>query len=260
MVSSARKIPLTQTRLCTIKALSACRSTVVIRSRWVSCKPYAVLYVAGLAFCSLLLETVSLMLPLRSCACRITSKTVRPLALPTSVNRHSAVQHSPLLPPPCLDNLISRNLRTPCLVHSAMPVPVVRLREVPLAGWVKHRRNRRGDLVGLSTVLSSRPSNRPSSRRRVASDPSTRLLSNSNLRMLVCSGAAVHLQPKINRWAASVCLITSLRIINLPYHRQYWGLRNEFQHWIYWSFWTDQYHAATTACFYRSVWAKSASW
>jgi hypothetical protein len=223
--------------------------------------------------------TGSLMLPPRSCACRITSRTERLLALPRSVNRHSAVQHSLPLPPTYLDNLISRNNpRTPCLlVHSVIPVPAMRLR-VLLAGWVKHRRNRREDLV-LSTRVSSRPSsrpsNRPSSRRRVASDPSTRL---SNLRILACSGAAVHLQPRINRWAASVYLIISLRIVDLPYYRQYRCVWNEFQHWIYWSFWTDQYRAAaaaaatatataattttatTATCFYRSVWAKSASW
>jgi hypothetical protein len=151
-----------------------------------------------------------------------------------------------------------------------MPVLVVQLRGVPLAGWVKHRRNRRGDLVH-STRLSSRPSNRPSnrpssrpsSRRRVASDPSTRLSNLNlklNLRILACSGVAVHLGPKINRWVASVCLIISLRIIDLPYHRRYWRLWDEFQYWIYWSFWTDQYHAATTTCFYQFVCAKSASW
>jgi hypothetical protein len=46
----------------------------------------------------------------------------------------------------------------------------------------------------------------------VASDPTTRLSNlnlNLNLRILACSGAAVHLRPKINRWAASVWLISS---------------------------------------------------
>ena len=95
-----------------------------------------------------------------------------------------------------------------------MPVRVVRLRGVRLAGWVKHRPNRRGGLV-RSTKLNSRLSSRPSSRRRVASDPLIRP-SNLNLKLLACSGAAVHSQPKINRWAASVCLIISLRIIDLP--------------------------------------------
>lgn len=208
------------------------------------------------------------MFPLRSYACRITSRTERLLVLPPSVNPHSAVQHSPPLPPPCSDNLLSRNPRTPCLVHMVMPVPVIRPRGVPLAGWVKHRRNRRGDLV-----RSIRLSSRLSSQQRVASDPSTKLSNlkrnrnrnrnlnlNLNLRILACSGAAVHLRPKINRWAASVCLINSLCIIGLPYHRQYRRLYNEFQCWIYWSFWTGQYYAAATTCFYQSVWAKSASW
>src|SRR6267154_999364 len=125
-----------QTRLWNIKVLPACRSTVVIHSRCVSCKPYSysVLFAAGLAFCSLLLRNSSLMLPLRSYACRITSRTERLLVLPPSINRHSAVQHSPPLPPPCSDNLLSRNPRTPCLVHLVMPVLVVGLRGVPLAG------------------------------------------------------------------------------------------------------------------------------
>ncbi len=252
-----------QTRLCNIKVLPACRSTAVIHSRCVSCKPhtYSVCSWLEVPFYSLLSRNGSLMLPLRSYACRITSRTERLLVLPPSINRHSAVQHSPPLPPPYSDNLLSRNPRTPCLVHLVMPVPVVPLRGVPLAGWVKHRRNRRGDLV-RSTRLSSQPNSQPNSRsssqRRAASDPSTRL-SHLNLRMLACSGAAVHSRPKVNRRAASVCLIISHRIFDLPYHRQYRRLWDEFQYWIYWSFWTVQYHAATTTCFYRSVFAKSAS-
>ena len=188
----------------------------------------------------------SLMLPLRSYAYRIISRTERLLVLPPSIKLHSATQHSPPLPPPCSDNLLNHNPRTPCLVHLVMLVPAVRLRGVPLAGWVKHRRNRRGDLV-RSTRLSSRLS----SRRRAASDPSTRLSNlNLNLRILACSGAAVHSRPKTNRWAASVCLLISLRIVDLPYHRQCRRLWDEFQHWFCWSFWTDQYYSTTTTCFY----------
>jgi hypothetical protein len=146
----------------------------------------------------------------RSCAFRIISRTERLPVLPPSVNQRSAVQHNPPLLPACSDNLLSRNrnLRTPCLVHSVIPVQVVQPQEVPLAGWVKLRRNRRGDLV-LSTRLSSPPS----SRQRVALDPSTRP---SNLRILACSGAAVHMHPKINRWAGLVCLIIS--VLPLTYH------------------------------------------
>jgi hypothetical protein len=158
-----------------------------------------------------------LILPLRSCAFRIISRTERLPALPPSVNQHSPVQHNPPLLPVCSDNLLSRNPRTPCLAHSVMPVQVVQPREVPLAGWVKLRRNRRGDLVPstrLSSQLSSRPSSRPSRhQQRVALDPSTRL---SNLRILACSEAAVHLHPKINRWAGLVCLIIS--VLSLTYH------------------------------------------
>ena len=221
---------------------------------------YAVLFVAGLAFCSLLSRNGLLMLPLRSYACRIISRTERLLVLPPSINLHSAVPHSPPPPPLCLDNLLSRNPRTPCLVHLVMPVPAVRLRGVPLAGWVKHRRNRRGDLV-RSTRLNNRPSSRPSSRRRVASDPSTRLSNlNLNLRILACSEAAVHSRPKISRWAASVCHLISVRIVDLPYRRQCRRLWDEFQHWFCWSFWTDQYYATTTTCFYQFVWAKPANW
>jgi hypothetical protein len=138
-VPSARKIPPMQARLCNIKVLPACRSTVVIHSRCVSCKPYtcSVLFAAGLAFCSPLLRNGSLMLPLRSYAYRITSRTERLLVLPPSINRHSAAQHSPPLRPACSDNLLSRlsrNPRTPCLVHLVMPVLVAQIRGVPLAG------------------------------------------------------------------------------------------------------------------------------
>jgi hypothetical protein len=219
-VSSARKIPRIQARLCNIKVLLACHSTVVIRLRWVSCKPYChtVPFVARLAlrlFSSLLAQPFildmgpgSLIFPLRSCAFRIISRTERLPALPPSVNQHSLVRHNPPLLPACSDNLLSRNNpRTPCLVHSVMPVQVVQPREVPSAGWVKLRRNRRGDLV-LSTRLSSPPS----SQQRVALDPSIRL---SHLRILACSGAAVHLHPKINRWAGLVCLIIS--VLSLTY-------------------------------------------
>jgi hypothetical protein len=145
----------------------------------------------------------------RNCAFKIINKTERlPVLLP-SVNLHSPVQHNPPLVPACSDNLLSRNPRTPCLVHSVMLVQVLQPRGVLLAGWVKLRRNRRGDLV-LSTRLSSRPS---SSLQQVALDPSTKL---SNLRMLACSVAAVHLHPKINHWAGLVRLIIS--VLSSTYH------------------------------------------
>ena len=144
----------------------------------------------------------SLILPFRNCASKITSRTERLPALLHLVNQHSPIQRNPPLVPTCSDNLLNRNPRTPCLVHSVMPVQVLQLREVPLAGWVKLRRNRRGDLV-LSTRLSSRPS----SLQQVALGPSTKL---SHLRMLACSAAAVHLHPKINRWAGLVRLIISV--------------------------------------------------
>jgi hypothetical protein len=143
----------------------------------------------------------SLTLSLRSCACRITSRIERLPALQHSANQHSPVQHNLPLVPACLDNLLSRNLRIPCLVHSAMPVQIMQLREVPLAGWAKLRRNhnRRGDLVlstRLSSQVSSQPSSQPSSRQRVALDLSTRP---NNRRALAYSGATMRLEPKINR-------------------------------------------------------------
>jgi hypothetical protein len=79
---------------------------------------------------------------------------------------------------------------------------------VPLAGWVKLRRNRRGGLVLLTS-----PNSPPSSRQRVALDLSTRP---NNLRILACLGAAVHLHPKINRRADLVRLIIS--VLSLTYH------------------------------------------
>jgi hypothetical protein len=160
----------------------------------------------------------SLTLSLRSCAYRIISRIERLPALRPSANQHSPVQHNPPLVPACLDNLLNRNLRIPCLVHSAMPVQIMQLREVPLAGWAKlpRNRNRRGDLVlstRLSSQVSSKPSSQPSSRQRVALDLSIRL---NNLRALAYSGATMRLQPKINRWAGLVCLIIS--VLSLTYH------------------------------------------
>ena len=156
----------------------------------------------------------SLTLSLRSCACRIINRIERLPALQLSVNQHSPVQHNPVLVLACSDNLLSHSPRIPCLVHSAMPVQTMQLREVPSAGLAKLRRNRnrQGDLV-LSTRLSNRLSSRPSSRQRVALDLSTR---RSNLRALAYLGATMHLQPKINRWAGLVCLITS--VLSLTYH------------------------------------------
>ena len=152
----------------------------------------------------------SLTLSLRNCARRIISRIERRPALQPLVNRHSLVQHNPPPVPACSDNLLNRNPRIPCLVHSVMPVQIIQPREVPsVAGWVKLRPNRRGDLVPSTRLrlrLRLRLNSQPSSR-RLALELSTRL---NNLRTLAYSGATVRLQPKINRWAGLVCLIISV--------------------------------------------------
>jgi hypothetical protein len=156
----------------------------------------------------------------RNYAYKIISRIERLPAPLVSVNQHSPAQ--PNLPPLPIysDRLLSRSLRTLCLVHSIMQVQILQPREVPLADWAKLQHKQPGALV----VSTSLPSSLASSLPLAALGPSTSLNSLNSLRILVYSGAVMHLHPKINHWAGLVRLLISVLIVDLPYHRRYWGL------------------------------------
>jgi hypothetical protein len=158
----------------------------------------------------------TLILLFRNCAYRTISRIERLLAPLPLVNLHSPVQRNLPRPPISSDNLANRSPPTPSSHHLVIQVRIVQLQGVPLAGWVKLQRKQLGALA-LSTSLPSRPSSLP----LVAL---AHLINLNSLRIPAYLGALMHLHLKINPWAGLVCLIVSALIVNLPCHRQSWGL------------------------------------